>query len=59
MGCDMSVADSTPYMNVLIHASRMGCDEPEMGDVVEYKGFNPRIPYGMRHCEPKRSSMSK
>ena len=48
MGCDMNVADSTPYMNVLIHASRMGCDKVINKGITDYYSFNPRIPYGMR-----------
>ena len=37
-----------PYIDISIHASRMGCDTTRQHFKNHRQDFNPRIPYGMR-----------
>ena len=54
MGCDSVTLHHDRCHVISIHASRMGCDATS-SPATRRNDFNPRIPYGMRHCEPFKS----
>ena len=44
----MTYYDNASYVEISIHAPRMGCDITECAFVTVGNNFNPRTPYGVR-----------